>query len=854
MNKPLLQLSSPKPVTQRLLWPLTLTLSLLVAGLVLALLVLQSELLQQTNRGMQRETASGFDRQVIKQATFLRLVMGSLVAVEGLSEMILADDRIALRDRFAATYNLLADGNQISHWYFHRADRTNLLRLHQPERFDDLIGRATLAESLRSQDTVSGVELGVLGTLTLRVVAPLRSDDVVVGYLELGMEVEDILPDLISAQDAEFMVIVNKQFLEQQPWESGMAMLGRPAIWNLFEDFVTIFSSIPEGSAIVSSAVKELNDFKLDTSLTVEADQIKWSLFATPLIDFSGVQIGNLVVLRNITAATATLNRILALTFVSFSVLVGCLLFGLYRMLRNTDQILFHQQQELVRAFDLFRNVVENSEDLICVKDNQHRVMLCNSSYAKFIGKNPDDLVGETGIHLGQQDEEDDEKRVLEGEGNTIHRPDESIEIDGQIHRYDILRSPLRSTEGEIIGVLCVARDITRAMLDQDTAKRAKRMEAITQLTGGIAHDFNNILAIVQANAELLELKLSNDPDAMKLVQSVKQTTERGATLTKQLLTVTRNRATVKDSVNISNLVFNIKNLIDSSITPQVQIHYNLAVSLWNTEMDAGDFQDAIINLVINARDAMNGAGTLTITTQNISAKSDCVEIVVQDTGCGIDEENMDRIFDPFFTTKPTGDGNGLGLTMVYAFVKRSDGKIEVKSKSDAGTTFSLIFPRTSVRKQFENNQNGDSQIPIKVPGGSETILLVDDEKDLRETTRKLLESLGYTALTANSAQQALDILSDDASIDLLLTDVVMPGAMNGYELTMRACEQRPELRVLISSGYSEGVNLSKEHEKFVDNHIDKPYQLKDLAEKIRFIFDSDSQTNSKFIDQNATY
>jgi len=294
--------------------------------------------------------------------------------------------------------------------------------------------------------------------------------------------------------------------------------------------------------------------------------------------------------------------------------------------------------------------------------------------------------------------------------------------------------------------------------------------------------------------------------------------------------------------------------LITRSITPEVEIDLHFFDKLWLTEVDPGDFEDALLNLILNARDAMAGRGRLMIETCNSTldasycsknngiSPGDYVQLIVSDTGTGISPEQQERIFEPFFTTKDDSKGTGLGLAMVFGFTQRSEGHIKVYSELDIGTTFRLYLPRYKGQEQVINITEQKNQILSR---GTETILVVDDEEGLLEIAEESLQALGYRVITANNANQALKRLSEDDSISLLFSDVVMPGGISGYELAELAVEQQPELKVLLTSGYTKKVVAHNGQAKFNSHLLCKPYTQFELAHQIRSVLGASKITAS---------
>ncbi len=402
---------------------------------------------------------------------------------------------------------------------------------------------------------------------------------------------------------------------------------------------------------------------------------------------------------------------------------------------------------------------------------------------------------------------------------------------------------------GKTKHVVGITQDITERKLADRMLRRTQKMDAIGQLTGGIAHDFNNLLGIIIGNLGLMKHQKLADSKANKHIETANKAALRAATLTKQLLGFSRRQAQNTEHTNINNIVRAMDSLISRSVTPQIEVECHLSDDLWLTNIDPGDFEDALLNLAINARDAMPNGGNLIIETTNqvldqvyadmnpTVVAGEYVEMSISDNGTGMTAEVQENIFNPFFTTKPQGKGTGLGMSMVFGFISRSKGHIKIYSEIDIGTTIHLYLPR-----EVEKNE----QLPLvkkkderDVPHGQETILVVDDEEDLLELAQDYLTELGYRIITAKNGAQALEQLAKVKGIDLLFSDVVMPGGMNGYELAEQAVVKNPNLKVLLTSGYTSATLAKNGQARFNKTLLGKPYQVKELAKQVRIALDS---------------
>ncbi|RKH52942.1 response regulator [Corallococcus llansteffanensis] len=394
-----------------------------------------------------------------------------------------------------------------------------------------------------------------------------------------------------------------------------------------------------------------------------------------------------------------------------------------------------------------------------------------------------------------------------------------------------------------------LVRERTRALEESEAERRqteaalrqAQKMEAVGKLTGGVAHDFNNLLQVVSGNLQLLQRDLAGDAKAQRRLEVALGAVERGARLASQLLAFARRQPLAPTAINVGRLVRDMDDLLRRALGEDVEVETVIAGGLWNTSVDRNQLENVILNLAINARDAMEGRGKLTIEAGNAMlddhyallhpevTAGQYVMLAVSDTGSGMTPEVMERAFEPFFTTKPEGRGTGLGLSMVYGFVKQSGGHVKIYSEVGHGTSLKLYLPRTfQVAVQPADTAAGP------VEGGTETILVVEDDPAVRGTVVEVLTELGYRVLKASDGQSALAVIQSGLPVDLLFTDVVMPGPVRSPELARQAKELLPDLEVLFTSGYTENAIV---HGGRLDpgvSLLSKPYRREDLARKLR--------------------
>jgi signal transduction histidine kinase/DNA-binding response OmpR family regulator len=381
-------------------------------------------------------------------------------------------------------------------------------------------------------------------------------------------------------------------------------------------------------------------------------------------------------------------------------------------------------------------------------------------------------------------------------------------------------------------------QDVTEHKALEEQLAQAQKMEAVGQLTGGVAHDFNNLLTIVMGNADMLIRRSEADDPTLPKLQAIRHAAERGQALNRQLLAFARRDRLRSEVTNVDTLIADFLPLMVQAVGEAVTVTAKPAGEELRIEVDPAHLETALLNLAVNARDAMPEGGQLTIRTSRVSghgpagakAKGDFAVIEVQDTGCGMSPEVAKHVFEPFFTTKEVGKGSGLGLAQVYGFMQQSGGEVRVQSRKGQGATFQLYLPLTDRPAPLA----AASPLANKaVVGGSEEILVVEDDDQVRALTVEMLKGLGYTVVVAPNAKAALTLLRSKRRFGALMTDVVMPGGMSGIQLAKSARKLRPGLPVLLTSGYAGGQGLADEGFAF----LSKPYELGVLASRLRDLF-----------------
>jgi PAS domain S-box-containing protein len=502
-----------------------------------------------------------------------------------------------------------------------------------------------------------------------------------------------------------------------------------------------------------------------------------------------------------------------------------------------------------------FRILVENVADYaIYMLDAQGRVTTWNRGAERIKGYGAKEIIGQHFSRFYTADDRRKEmpQRALETavcEGK-FHSEGWRVRKDGSQFWADTVIQAIRDEDDELIGFAKVTQDVTERLKQQDALAKAQaafvqaqKMEAVGQLSGGIAHDFNNLLTSIIGSIDLLERRGDIAVDQQRrLLDIAKRSAERGASLTQRLLAFSRKQALDPRPLDANRLVQGMSELLRRTLGESIGIETVLAGGLWQTFVDPNHLENALLNLAINARDAMPDGGKLTIETGNTYLDDDYaaahvevtpgqyVLVAISDTGHGMPEAVMSRAFEPFYTTKPEGKGTGLGLSQVYGFVKQTDGHVKIYSEPGQGTTVKVYLPRHLTEAKVEEPR---ARPDVYASGGGETVLLVEDDEDVREYTSAALTALGYRVFEAGEAVAALRVLDEHSEIALLLTDVGLPG-MNGSRLAQEARSRLPNLKVLYTTGYARNAIV---HHGLLDAGVQllpKPFTVDTLGRKIR--------------------
>jgi PAS domain S-box-containing protein len=494
-----------------------------------------------------------------------------------------------------------------------------------------------------------------------------------------------------------------------------------------------------------------------------------------------------------------------------------------------------------------YRQLVELSPDAVIVQCDGRIVLANRSATAMFGAGSVEAMIGRDSLSIVHPDFRDLifglRSHVLEQQSTVAPTPTRHLRLDGISFDSEFTAGPIEWNGRP--ATINLIRDVSERKITEQQLQQALKMEAVGQLTGGVAHDFNNLLAIILGNAELLSAMVGKEHKAE--VEPVIRAARRGADLTRRLLAFSRRQVLEPKIINAHGIVTDMIGLLRRTLGEDIEIATLSESDLWSCEIDPAQFENALVNLAVNSRDAMPDGGKLTIQTANVrldhgaAARAEVtpgqyVLVSISDTGKGMTPEVREKVFDPFFTTKDVGKGTGLGLSMIYGFVKQSGGHVAIDSKVGEGTTVELYLPRSEGEQMaVENRRDADGV----VHGAGEVVLVVEDDADMRAMTIAMLRSLGYGVLEAATAKGALEILEKDDGVNLLLTDVVLPGGSSGRALAEKARKRAPDLAVLHMSGYTEDTITRHGRLDEGVRLLRKPFHKTEIARAVRSALES---------------
>ncbi|SHJ11219.1 Signal transduction histidine kinase [Malonomonas rubra DSM 5091] len=820
-----------RSVQQRLFIPLAVGFIILLLSFSAALIYSQrSNLIRATGELLE----SSYDELFLlldEQSDSLSALASLLLTDNELAPLLKYQQRDVLLNRYQQRFLELRDKNHVTHFYFHRSDQTNLLRIHKPGQADDFIDRITMKQAVETGCPSSGIELGPLGTFTLRAVTPVELDGEIVGYVELGREIEDAMSMIHRRYGTECIVAIDKLFLERETWEQGMRMLGREPEWDSFPQYVITYSSLEAGESFAHRLLSaDLTSFTVDTGK-------HWHVLAKSLPDAAGAKVGKLILLHDMTEQQRF--------FVQLFIIEGCgtlillLVFFAYLVyVRKNNQMLVDQQERLLSNNDQIQNYIDAIDKMglgLRVIDENFKVQTANPTFRSWFA----DWSEKTCSKSVLNDDTPCPDCVRET-GRSCHYQRETA--DGRV--FDVAATPIHNPDGSI-SVMEVFNDITERRKSDQQQMRIEKLESIGVLAGGIAHDFNNLLAGIYGNIALAKRKLDAENPAGKYLTQAEKSLNRATNLTSKLLTFAKGGAPVVGHVSLGDLVREVVefDLSGGNVKPVFQ----QADNIWVAEVDKGQVQQIFSNLTLNALQAMPNGGHLYVDLENCDGYKTAdgatvagkfIRVRFRDEGSGIPPEMLDDIFDPYFTTKQSG--SGLGLATAYSIIKKHRGQIMVESEVGKGTIFTLYLPASPEVNMAGAMDVNDGRIGSEL---NARILVVDDEEIVRTLTAEILTGIGCRVTPVENGVLALEeyrrAKDSGSAYELVILDLTIPGGMGGKEVARHLLEIDPEVQMIVSSGYADDAIMANYADYGFKDVVSKPFTVEKLTAVVEQVLSS---------------
>jgi signal transduction histidine kinase len=617
-------------------------------------------------------------------------------------------------------------------------------------------------------------------------------------------------------------------FLYNDPYAE---ILGAKHPRALGKRFYDIWSEIwPDISPLINAAMAGDSTYREDLPLVMNRrgyDEQTWFTFSySPVRDESGKVAGMFC------ACSETTRRVLA-----------------ERALRELNETLERRVTAALAERNLLADIVEGTNAFVQVADLEYRWLAINRAateeFERIFGKRPKvgdnmlDLLASQPVH--QAAVRAVWSRALAGEEFT--EIGEFGDPARDRRAYEMRYNTLRDRDGNHIGAYQFVYDVTDRLRDQERLRRAEealrhaqKMESLGQLTGGVAHDFNNLLAVFANGLQVLERNVSAE-QRQRVFEGMRRAVGRGTDLTRHLLAFSRRRPINPELIDLAAHLRGMREMLDRSLRGDIHIEMKVGAALWPVEVDAGEFELAMLNLCVNARDAIAGGGSITITAENLQEAGEdglpthFVKLSIVDTGCGMPPEVLARVFEPFFTTKDVGKGSGLGLPQVYGFAQQSGGRLTIHSEVGVGTTVALLLPRSLRQPAGPKTVDAPRASSVRSDGTRRgQLLLVEDDNEVAALTREMLNSLGFSVIHVASPAAALGALANARPVDIVLSDIMMPGGVSGLELAREIKRRQPNLPIVLTTGYAEAAAGMTDGEFQL---LLKPYSVEELADAL---------------------
>jgi len=877
--------ASVKPVQRRLLIPLTAVLLLVVGGFTVTLLNMRHESLNRSAHEKLKATLHVLNDSLSADSKLLAALESGILRDVGLRDALGTKDRDRLLADWEPTFRKMLAEHGVTHFYFHGPDRVNLLRVHKPSKHGDLIDRFTAREAERTGEAVSGIELGSLGTFTLRVVRPVFDGESLIGYLELGKEIEDILEDLSEGHGVHLAVAIKKNALKRETWESGMEMLGRESNWNRFPHDVLIYTSQPSFPAEAESFVDETGHVHDDATAELAFSGKTWRVLVSPLTDVSGAEVGDLLVFHDITEPMKHFNRMLALAVVASSVLLFILIGLLYVSLRRVDRGIQARTTDLIRIHRDLTNVLDASSEVsIIAADPQGLITLFNSGAEKMLGYTAEEMVGKHTpviIHL-------EEEVIARGEELTEEygRPIEGFEafvakakVDGSEQRewtyvrkdgshltVSLSVTAIHDQDGNTVGLLGVGLDVTdrkqaEKKLREETVRAndmATQAEAASQskseFLANMSHEIRTPMTAILGYTETMLDPDQSPSDRLNAVHTVHRNGEHLLQIINDILDISKIEVGKLEVEQIRcspvHLVAEVKSLMQvraeaKSLPFNIEFIGEVPEAI---ESDPTRLKQILVNLIGNAI-KFTETGAVRLLTRFVEGAEPIMQFDVLDTGLGMTEEQAGKLFQAFSqadtsTTRKFG-GTGLGLNISKRLAEMLGGDVTVESKLGEGSMFRVTVATGSLDgvKMLHDPTTATIVQPEAAAAAKPDadkldcrILLAEDGQDNQRLIGFLLKKAGAEVTVVENGKLAVDAAlsarDEGTPFDVILMDMQMP-VMDGYEATGLLRQKNYKGPVIALTAHSMASDRQKCLDVGCDDYASKPIDRRKLIETI---------------------